>query len=680
MNADPGNQYYMVEAADFDPTAALAALEAQFHPSFAVIYVVKDAFGNTIFTSDPEPANEGDVITTLPEKYHRTFYTYDEVNVTIETTGGTEAVFTATWNGPFEISENFENAHWYDMAMRGTWYVTSAVKDGDGAYKTQNANTMGLVEDSYHWAFVGDGYNGFKIFNKAEGADKSFGWTDATATNAGIPTIMDNAEGYHAWKIVASTNTSVPANSFCLNIPGTNLYINQYGGAGGSVKFWNSANNVGDPGSAFTVFDIPSNFASFIVDEGIADAFEATGYFAFTDAAKAALGWDPAYTTDCPFEAYKSLKEKLAAATSDVNNFVLPETGVYFLQSKQYPNKGLMGIDPGDANMYGDYATIKDARNYVTLTKVGEKTYTISLMGKYAPATVAQSTPVVASTEAGEYTVVITKPGYAAFQADTESQYSALHRRAEGDIVGWEPTADASMWAVTDAKSINLTVGEEGYATTYLPFPVEVGKTLSIPAAKGTWTFDDGTTGTLEATSGVTVADGVATVPAGDNLAMATGATELGTYTFMMDVMVPEDKGSNSSLGAYTSLYKANEDSEDGAVFIYWHKTNGRRIGINAGGMGYGGSYDLNTWYRVVVSCENSMPTVYVNGEKIVAATAASTTHWTLGNVVKFFADNDGEENQIQADQIRFWDVALTADEVTMLGRYIFLQITHDRF
>jgi hypothetical protein len=38
--------------------------------------------------------------------------------------------------------------------------------------------------------------------------------------------------------------------------------------------------------------------------------------------------------------------------------------------------------------------------------------------------------------------------------------------------------------------------------------------------------------------------------------------------------------------------------------------------------------------------------------------------------VVYFFADNDGEENEIKADEIRFWDVALTEDEVGMLGAY----------
>ena len=354
--ADEGNQYYMVEAADFDPTAALAELDAYFHPSYFVTYVVKDEFGNTILTSEPQPTKAGAKITTLLPDLQRPYYTYNELDITISEQN-TTAEFTATWNGPFKLSQDFANAQWQNMAMRGTWYVTSAKKAADGAYQTQNANTMGLVEDSYQWAFIGNGYDGFKIINKAEGDGKSFGWTDADNDSGAIPTIMDDSEGHHLWGIVASTNTTVPANSFCLNVPGTDLYINQYGGAGGSLKFWNTTGNIGDAGSAFTVFDVPTNFASYLVDEGIADAYEAaiaaTGYFTFTDAAKAALGWDPAYTTECPFETYKSLKEGLPTAMADLNNFVLPETGLYLLKNKNYST--YMGIDPSDANMYGNY-------------------------------------------------------------------------------------------------------------------------------------------------------------------------------------------------------------------------------------------------------------------------------------------------------------------------------------
>ena len=662
MNADAGNQYYMIEAADFDPTNALKALNDQFHPAYSVIYKVKDASGNIIFTSDPEPVNQGTVVTTLPDKYHRAYYTYDEVNVTIETTGGTDAVFTATWNGPFEISADYNNAHWYNMAVRGSYYVTTDKPKDDGSLAPVLANAVGLVEDSYQWAFTGNGYAGFKLFNKGKGAELVYAWV--SNDNASIPTFVNVATA-NTWFIKASTSSI--SGAFMLTTD-KGYQTNQFGGASGSLKIWQST-GTGDVGSAFTVFDVPTNFAEYVNSE-IAPYFEGK-YFVFNDAAKAQVGYDPAYKEDCPYESYKNMKEKMTAEfTGNVANYVLPETGVYFLKSKYYPEKGLMGMDPSDANMYGDYAAIKDARNYVTLTKVGDKTYTISLMGKFAPATVAASTPVVASTEAGTYTVVITKPGYAAFQADPEVEYSALHRRQEGDIVGWEPTADASMWAAEDATSINIAVGPAGYATTYMPFPLEIGESLAVPAAKGAWTFDDGTTGTLTATSGVTVANGVATVPAGDNLAMATGAEELGTYTLMMDVKVV-----NEDNGRYTALYLNNvNNTDDGSLYIYNHKTNGRKVGIALASMGYGGNIELDNWYRIVVSCENSLPTVYVDGVKATAAGSAND-RWTLADVIYFFADNltgngSGEENLVQADELRFWDVALTADEVSMLGAY----------
>jgi hypothetical protein len=487
---DPGDQYYMIEAADFDPTNALAALEAFFHPSYFVTYVVKDAAGKVLFTSAKEPTMKDAHITTLPADLQRTYYTYSDVDVTISQLE-TTVEFTATWNGPFEISTDFAHAHWYDMAMRGIWYVTSAVKDGDGAYKTQEANTMGLVEDSYQWAFLGNGYDGFKIINKAEGEGVSLGWTDATKINAGVPTIMSDSEGYHGWKIVPSTNTSVPANSFCLNVPGTNLYINQYGGKGGSVKFWDSTGNIGDDGSAFTVFDVPTNFASFVVDE-IAPYFPDTEakYFVWTDAAKTAIGYKESYKNECSFEQYKAMKEALAAALTDANSFVLPETGYYILKNKNYNT--YLGIDPSDLNLYGNYAAADKIKNIVKLTKNDDNTYSISLEGVFAPINVAQSQPVTASVDAGHYVVSIPELGYGAFQADPNNNMSVLHCAASGDIVGWEAAADASKWEVIDAVSFEypLTDVDGRYlATAYFPCPVSlpdgvtayVGSTMADP-------------------------------------------------------------------------------------------------------------------------------------------------------------------------------------------------------
>ena len=607
---------------------------------------------------------------TLPETLKRDFVAFSNPDVSVITRTDNVVTYTATWDeSVFKLSTDYENANWQNMVMRGTWYVTTDNKDNDGAYKTVNENAYGLGTDAYQWAFVGNPWDGFKILNKAE-AGKSFGFTKDQKQNQGIPTFLPEDEGEHIWKIAASTSG---VGKFYLNVPGTNLYINQFGGAGGSVKFWNSTGNVGDAGSSFTVFDVPSDFSKYVASE-ISPAFEVDAkYFVYTDAAKAAIGYDPAYKTKCSYETYKAMKDVLTTEfVNNLANYNLPETGYYLLKNKNYGT--YLGIDPSDANMYGNYKVCNLPKQIVKLTKNNDNTYTIGLMGKFAPASVAQSEQVIATADAANYAVVITKPGYAAFQADTESKFSCLHCASGGAIVGWEAPADASMWEVLEPGYIEFTVGEAGYATAYFPFAVTIPETekVAVPEAKGVWTFDDGTTGSLTATDGVTIADGVATVPVGDNLAMSTtGLTDLNTYTFMMDIKVPADKASDNSLSAYTSLFRGADNSGDGGLFIFYKaKENSRKIGIAAGNMGYGSSIELDKWYRVVFSCENAIPTVYVDGVKAVAATVASTNHWTLGEVVRFFADNagDSEENAVQTTEIRFWDVALNATEAKMLG------------
>ena len=493
---DPGNLYYMIAVDDFDPTAALAELNAYFHPSYFVTYVVKDELGNTLFTSEPQPAKAGAKITTLLPEFQRPYYTYSEEDVTI-TEQNTTVEFTATWNGPFKISENFDNAQWQNMAVRGSYYVTSGNAASDGSLAPIPANAVGLVEDAYQWAFVGSGYAGFKLFNKAKGADQVYAWV--SNDNASIPTFVDVATA-NVWTIKAST--SAISNAFMLTTD-LGYQVNQFGGASGSLKIWTST-GTGDDGSAFTVFDVPTNFATFVNEEIVPQIESDAKYFVVSDAAKAEIGYNESYKDYCPYDAYKNMKEKMTSDfLSNTDNYVLPETGYYILKNKYYGT--YMGIDPSDANMYGNYVSANAARQIVKLTKVGEKTYTISLMGKFAPATVAQSAQVVASTESGTYTVVIPTLGYAAFQADPAVNMSVLHRAAGGDIVGWEAPADASQWEAIDATSIEFVIGSEGYATAYLPFPVEVadGVTAYTGEIENTWLKLNKVEGTIPAKTAV---------------------------------------------------------------------------------------------------------------------------------------------------------------------------------
>lgn len=62
--------------------------------------------------------------------------------------------------------------------------------------------------------------------------------------------------------------------------------------------------------------------------------------------------------------------------------------------------------------------------------------------------------------------------------------------------------------------------------------------------------------------------------------------------------------------------------------------------------------------------------TVYLDGVKIVGESSnASTDRWRLGNAVLFYADEDGEETNIETAEIRFWDVALDMGQASKLGK-----------
>lgn len=237
MTADAGNQYYMIESADFDATEALAALEAYFHPSYYVTYVVKDAAGTTLFTSEEVPTTSGAKITTLPADFQRPYTTYDEVDVTIAEEK-TTVEFTATSTFPFEIAASFDEAKWYNMTIRGNYYV--AMDETEPYYPTSDKD---LEAAESQWAFGGDAYNGIIVYNKAAGE----GWT---LTKDGDNVVM--REGEYSWTIGQN------GDGFTLKENGTDFNcINQNGGASGPLQFWNSGNAPTDNGSTFRVFAAP---------------------------------------------------------------------------------------------------------------------------------------------------------------------------------------------------------------------------------------------------------------------------------------------------------------------------------------------------------------------------------------------------------------------------------------
>ena len=241
-----------------------------------------------------------------------------------------------------------------------------------------------------------------------------------------------------------------------------------------------------------------------------------------------------------------------------------------------------------------------------------------------------------------------------------------------------------------ERKPVEVTIGESGYATMYLPYAVEcvgVLPSIDLPTPVGAWTFDDpenplAGTGTATLTpanhstggstwletresleaAGIQVIDGGLYLPKGSSLLMNTnnGAESFDKYTVMFDICADDVTG-------YNPLWQNSmTDSKDGSLFI----KNGQ-IGLG-GSLGYNGDLKAGQWYRVVLVIDTpNKATLYVDGEMISSCehTDAYNKHWLLqGPGAVFFADEDGEEKDIKVTGLRFWDVPLDLNQVAALG------------
>ena len=455
---DGGNRLDIVSVCEFDPSTIASDV------TYDIYYNNEQkASGTFVMLKDVAPY--------VPSELDRAFIIYDYNGVTTIT--GNQAIrVDATWDGPFQLPATYASiTKWYDMAVRSNWYVTSDNVDDDGALKTIEANALGLAEDAYQWAFVGDPWH-VKIYNKAKGNTKVFTWVDGS--NA-IPTFVDaSSENY--WAIVRGTRTGTEyANSFMLTIPGTTYrQLNQNGGAGGPLKFWTNG-TTSDAGSAFRVFDVPDDFHEYAVAE-VKPYATATGYFAFTDAVKANIGWQDSYDTTCPFETYKSMKLALEAIDmTDLSNFVLPETGYYRFKNKT--SQQYMVLEGPE--LYANKAANDGASTIAYLENGNGGNYSIKMQGLYLQPTSEDSQLIPFSTTSAVFTVTVPELGYGEF-SNNGATFSYLHYKDNGKVVGWNANAEASKWTIEDADDFDLTIGDAGYSTLWVPFAVTIPDNVEV--------------------------------------------------------------------------------------------------------------------------------------------------------------------------------------------------------
>ncbi|MBU0489534.1 MAG: metallophosphoesterase [Bacteroidetes bacterium] len=207
------------------------------------------------------------------------------------------------------------------------------------------------------------------------------------------------------------------------------------------------------------------------------------------------------------------------------------------------------------------------------------------------------------------------------------------------------------------------------------------------PGIMGLWEFDHASdltnattgnnlilTGSQTAIAGPTAGDSAVRIGVGSyytcnhDIAANGGGSDVNEYSLVFDFRV-------ANTSSWHCFYQANEtNSNDGELFI---NTSGQ-IGRSTLGPGYS-TYQVaaSEWYRMVVSVDlGNFCRVYLDGALVLAGGSLSVDGEygiyaaSAQNLVHFFADNNGEDGEIDIALAAIFDHPLNQTEVDSLGGY----------
>jgi hypothetical protein len=146
-----------------------------------------------------------------------------------------EIVVNCSANLPFAVTTDLENPVWQVVEMHryGTFRVWKydAVKNVVFA-EDHTGDKPAAVADDMLWCFTGNLVDGFTIYNKAAGTEKTLNATPDSVSMG----VAEN--GNNVWKLAKSTHTE--ASSACFTHNGT-TFMNRI--ADNKIGYWNNADN-----------------------------------------------------------------------------------------------------------------------------------------------------------------------------------------------------------------------------------------------------------------------------------------------------------------------------------------------------------------------------------------------------------------------------------------------------
>ena len=423
---------------------------------------------------------------------------------------------------------------------------------------------------------------------------------------------------------------------------------------------------------------------------------EATGIFTFDDASNLMAGTGVA-TLSAAFKG-----ENGPEKTDD-----LAAAGIEVIEGPM-PGNGAIGVPEDSYLWFSNNLGLPELKDYTLLYDIRPRTLS-------TPLALYQKS-VLNNTDAS----LFTRRGLVGFGSsglgyNGDLQFMKWHRvvfvvRAgfatvyiDGEQVGqstsannaWTMLSDALFFADDDGEEVFVDVSE----IRFWDVPLNAANAKELGAVEqdweddpfdepvSVWTFDDASnilagTGVAELkpvvhssgtpvvvetpaeagivpVEGPVAGNGAITVPFGSSLQMVPNqeTPEQNDFSILMDIRP-------KSLSGYNALFQSHVNNEsDGSLF-----TKGTGIGLNSNGLGYGGRLVEGKWHRALLVVSGNVMSVFLDGIKVGVASSANTGAWTMRDVCYFFADDNGEEGEVDVAELRYWNVAIFGSQAKALG------------
>lgn len=556
--SDEGNASLLIEAGDFDPTTAEAKFSNVVSVTYKVVYnnVLLDGVEETIETI------VGEDLSLSSSSLNRdgctiSFYSDEECTNEITTVSKSYTTVYAkctAYSLSSLISSDTEHFSWFRLAALSNSKYYDLYYNGSAPYpyKAQSAFDG---SDGYFWAFVGDPFNGFKIYNKATGDEQTLIHNNNTNPVMGTD---DETKWYITIDGSGRIGFKYTGNA--------GQRLNDHGGGAATLKYygnesWHQYTNINDVDYSGLV---TTNVQPFIDGAG-------SGYFKINSTAADAL----ASVIDENDDDGINLAEYQAILVYLNSSISWPSTGYYRIKS--VTAETYMKAESASQLTVG--GTASDASTIVYLNG-SRGTYEMRMQGKCVKANSNSEASTLADGTFNTYMTIPTvegavSPGHVTIgNGLTATDY---HRVVDGNVVslamGSSPADNAAAyWTVETASDAAISMNEAGdgnyYATGYWPFDVTISNatpyTLSI---SGSWAIPTALTGNK--------------VPAGTPV-LLKGTNAIATATINTGDAFSAFAGTNLLTGTYTDLAVTaetdyflgiNEDKDNEIGFYKWDGT-----------------------------------------------------------------------------------------------------------